>query len=607
MGSFLALALPAAAAETIEAESVESFFDRAIPTALDEFGIPGATVSVVHDGKPVFVDAYGMADLERGLPFDAGSTLVRIASITKTFTWTAIMQLAERGLVDLDTDVNSYLDSVQVPAAWGAPVTLRHLMTHTAGFEDRTIELAARTPDDLIPLNEYLARTMPQRILPPGVMTAYSNFGAGLAGQIVADVTGMPYEDYISAHILEPLDMSHTVAVEPVPTLSEVDMARSYSTVDGELVVHPTDLDLLPPDGVISSTAEDMSHYMLAHLEGGTYQGASILETDSLERMHEDAFVPSPGVDGWTLGFKVRTLEGHRAVMHDGSWEEFLSAMVLVPDADLGVFVAFNGDRGLEALPVVLEEFFARFLESQQRPTPSPTETVDANHVEIDGFYRPTRSSESTVSKLLTLVGSTRATLADDGSLHFSGRDWYPIATGVYEDLSTSDRLAVVAGDDTEVFLATDWAAYQRLPLSDTLPFNLVVLAVFGLVAIATTMATVVGWAIQRARSRRLDTPSGRRWAVAAAVCGLVFVALLAATLFSDTSEFLYGVPLGFQIVMLLPFAFLALAVITAARMASGWSDGVRVRTIAADVLILAGFVALTWFLFNWNLVGFHF
>jgi CubicO group peptidase (beta-lactamase class C family) len=365
--TLLPMAIPASAEGPQDQGSVESFFDQHIPDALDEWEIPGATVSVVRGNQVLFRGGYGMSDLERRIAFDPDRTLVRIASITKTFTWTSIMQLQERGSVDLDADVNDYLDNVEVPDTFEAPVTLRSLMTHTSGFEDRTIGLATRTPEEMIPLEQYLMENMPERVRPPGVMTSYSNFGAGLAGQVVSDVSGMSYQDYIEANILTPLDMNHTAVVEPLPAELAPDMARSYRKVDGALEAKPTDYDALPPDGVISTTAGDMAKYMMALLAGTQHQDTPILRSATAELMFNDAFVPASGLDGWTLGFKEWTLGGHRAVMHDGGWEEFVSAMILFPDSDLGLFIAFNGEGGAEAMAEVVSDFVAQFLTSEER------------------------------------------------------------------------------------------------------------------------------------------------------------------------------------------------------------------------------------------------
>ncbi|WP_433789194.1 serine hydrolase domain-containing protein [Actinoplanes sp. CA-252034] len=197
--------------------ALAEFFDGNLPGQLTADRVPGAVVSVAAGGTTAFTKGYGLADTERAVAFDATRSLVRIASISKLFTWTAVMQQVEAGRLDLDTDVNRYLTGFRVPDAYARPVTLRHLMSHTAGFEDVITGTGARDAADVPPLGRYLADHMPARIRPPGEISAYSNYGAALAGHIVSEVSGEPYDEYVQRHLLGPLGMTRSTAAEPVP------------------------------------------------------------------------------------------------------------------------------------------------------------------------------------------------------------------------------------------------------------------------------------------------------------------------------------------------------------------------------------------------------
>jgi CubicO group peptidase (beta-lactamase class C family) len=177
-----------------DAAELEAFFDEILVEQMQSYHVPGVTVSVVKDGELFFAKGYGYANLEQRLPVDPETSLFRIASITKLFTWTAVMQQVEQGQLDLNADVNAYLTAFQVPDTYPEPITLAHLMAHTAGFEDQGIGTGARTKQDVPPLGEYLARHLPTRVRPPGLISAYSNHGAALAGYIVAEVSGIPYD-----------------------------------------------------------------------------------------------------------------------------------------------------------------------------------------------------------------------------------------------------------------------------------------------------------------------------------------------------------------------------------------------------------------------------
>src|SRR5829696_5980646 len=195
---------------------LEAFLDKELGREMEKHHIAGAAVSVVKDGELFFAKGYGYADLENKIPVDPERTVFRIGSVGKLFTWTAVMQLAEQGKLDLDADVNTYLD-FRIPDTYPQSITLKHLMTHTSGFEDRLRGSVVSDTDDLEPTREWLISNMPARVRPPGDIAGYSNYNAMLAGYIVARVSGEPYDQYIQEHILNPLGMVHTTAKPSMP------------------------------------------------------------------------------------------------------------------------------------------------------------------------------------------------------------------------------------------------------------------------------------------------------------------------------------------------------------------------------------------------------
>jgi CubicO group peptidase (beta-lactamase class C family) len=170
----------------------------------------GAAVAVVQAEKILYLWGFGKADLARNDAVSAQESLFRTGSISKLVTWTAVMQLIEQGKLDLHSDINRYLDAFQVPATYPAPITLAHLLTHTAGFEDRGFGFYARSERDRVPPSTFLAERMPARIFRPGEVSAYSNYGAALAGYLVERAAGVPFEAYVDTQILAPLRMSNS-------------------------------------------------------------------------------------------------------------------------------------------------------------------------------------------------------------------------------------------------------------------------------------------------------------------------------------------------------------------------------------------------------------
>ncbi|SHN20355.1 serine hydrolase domain-containing protein [Cryptosporangium aurantiacum] len=596
----LAVARPAAAAPPscvpATAASAADYFNRTVPGKLARDDVPGAVVSVVSGTQTVFTRGYGESDVAGGVPMSADESLVRIASITKLFTATAVMQQVEAGRLDLDADVNTYLKTFRIPRTYPEPVRLRDLLNHTAGFEDRIIGTGARTAEDVVPLGEYLADNVPARIRPPGVVSAYSNYGAALAGYLVTLVSGEPYDRYIQRHILTPLAMAHTTASEPVPR--GLKLARSYGD-DGDVV--PFTFDQLTPDGAISATASDMARFAIAHLN----QGRGILSPATTATMHTRSFSADPRLGGYAHGFIDRTVNGHRVLMHDGSWEGFGSALLLVPDCRVAVFFSLNSSAGFEVLGEVVEGFLDRFAPGSAGPSTSGPRAEPPQA----GFYAPTRRNASGVEKLLTLLGPARLRVESDGTLRFRNKTWTPSGDGSYRN--EDDHLVAVSGSDGVRYVGTDGPTFELLGRTQTLPFNLGVLLVFAVAALSALVVPIVGG--YRLARRRAARPGTRRtWrvsrglAASAALLGLAFLIGLAASLFGDTSAYLYGAPLSFRLLFCLPLVAFALAAGAVGCTVVGWR-GAGVLSRVHQVVLLVGIGALTWFCWQWNLIGWQF
>jgi CubicO group peptidase (beta-lactamase class C family) len=604
---------PAAAAPTLNCGAVTptglaGFFDDEMPRLLRQGRVPGAVVSVVSGDTTAFAKGYGSADVEHQVPMDASRSLVRVASISKLFTWTAVMQQVEAGRLDLDADVNTYLKSFRIPATFSRPVTLRDLMDHTAGFEDFIIGTAAHRAADVPPLGDYLAGHLPARIRPPGEISAYSNYGAALAGYVVAQVSGEPYDGYVQRHLLDPLGMAHSTAAQPVPAGLAADLARSY---DSEGHPMPFMVDPMAPDGSVTTTATDMATFMTAHLNGGRYGTASILTPATTAQMHNRSFAADPRLGGYAHGFMDRTIAGHRVLMHDGGWEGFRSVLMLVPGCDLGLFLSMNGTSAADVAGPFTDDFFHRFLPA---PTGVPAAVGTAHAAPatpLAGFYQSTRHNESTVEKVASLLDSSRLTVRADGTVHFNGKDWAPRGDGLYATADGRDRLVSLAGSDGRRYLATDGPAYELVPRYRTLPFNLLILLVLGLPTLGL-LALPVAWLVRRLTRR--PTGATTRWRVAralaagAAVLGVAFLVGLTATLAGDTDEFLYRVPVGFRLLLGVPLVALGLAAAATVLTVLAWRrSGAGVAARVHQVTLITGMAALAWFLWQWNLIGWQY
>ncbi len=297
--------------------------------------IPGLVLSVVADGKLVAARGYGAAQLDPWRAVDPERTVFRVASVSKVVTATAVMQLVEQRRLDLNRDVNAYLTRFQLPARHG-PITLHHLLTHTAGFDERLTGMAARSPAEQDPLGFYLARAMPPTFIAPGRVLSYSNHGVALAGLLVEEVSGRPFADYVRENILEPLDMrssGFTLSID-----AQRERAVAYELAGEELRALPFDVLQIPPAGGFATTGTDMARFLIAHLQGGAFEGARILDAATVERMHAPQFRQHPDTSGWAYGFwEDRTASG-RALLHNGGGAGYRALALSASRVRLRVF-----------------------------------------------------------------------------------------------------------------------------------------------------------------------------------------------------------------------------------------------------------------------------
>lgn len=410
----------------LTAQDAEAWLDGFLPYAVQRGDVAGATVSIVKDGQLLLEKGYGFSDEAKRAPVDPKVTMFRPGSVSKLFTWTAVMQQVQAGKLNLDADINTYLD-FKIPPYHGQPVTLRNLLTHTPGFEEAVKGLITEDPKKIISLEQALKRWTPTRIFAPGTTPAYSNYGAALAGYIVQRVSGETFDDYIDHHIFKPLDMNHSSFHQPLQAALTPDMSKGYKTAGGK----PGGYEYIPlgPAGSLASTADDMSRFMIAHLQDGHYGSAEILSPAVAHEMHDTPLTIIPGLHRMLLGFYEQDINGHRVIAHAGDTEYFHSYLFLYPDDHVGVFVSFNSPGKQGAAGVIRNQLFDEFADRYMpRTAPAPEGQVDAAtaaaHAKMmAGLYQNSRRSESSFLKLFYFLSQTTVTANSDGTISVKGLD----------------------------------------------------------------------------------------------------------------------------------------------------------------------------------------
>lgn len=535
-------AVPAAAAPSARAltsTDLNAFFDGLVPYAIERADIAGAVVTVVKDGKIIFAKGYGNANIAKRAPVIPDETMFRIGSVSKLFTWTSVMQLVEAGKLNLDRDVNDYLDFT-IPPKYGQPITLRDLMTHTAGFSEVIRDLFVSHPSQLYPLRQYLSEHMPDRMFPPGKIIAYSNYGAALAGYIVQRVSGEPYATYVQGHILTPLGMTHSTFVQPLPASLAPYMAQGYTNASA---AKPSPFELVEaaPAGSGSSTGTDMARFMLAYLDGGTYNGHRILKPSTIKEMWTLQVAPAPGMNGYDLGFYQENRNGQMIVGHAGDTEVFHTDLHLLPRQHVGVFMSFNSAGDAGAAEMVRVAIFRAFLDRYFPYTPPVERTISdpqRDAARVAGWYESSRR-DSRALLLFYAMAQSMVNALPDGRIEVHGAlmnglagnaiRWREVGPLYYRQVGGQAHLKFVADAQGNIL---SWTSDQMIPVEieqrvdglrtwGSLKLWLTLLFVLLLLSLIIGVGT---WIARWRLGIKLQLSRGQRWIRAAARLGALIL-----------------------------------------------------------------------------------
>jgi CubicO group peptidase (beta-lactamase class C family) len=601
---------------------LETWLDGLIPYSLQTGDVAGAVVVVVKDGQVLLQKGYGYADVAAKKPVDPQRTLFRAGSVAKLVTDTAVMQQVELGKLDLDADINTYLD-FRVPDAFGKPVTLRNLMNHTAGFEELLRGLMQSDPKAYKGIDEYLRETKPVRMFPPGEAPSYCNYCLTLAAYIVQRVSGEAFDDYLDRRIFQPLNMQRSTFRQPLPDQFAGEMSKGYSVASSE----PRYYELAgpAPAGSLAITGADMARFMIAHLqvESG---GSTLLRPETARLMHTSMFRAAPPTQGNSLGFFERNRNGRRIIGHGGDTQYFHSDLLLFPDDNVGLFMSFNSAGRNGAVYRLRSALFEMFTD-RYFPAPAPQEPTTATAVEhareVAGLYASSRRAKTSFSAVVTLLGQARVVAKDDGTLvipELTGLNgqpkvWREVAPYVWREVGGQERLAAKIENGRVRFLGFDEAGgievLQPVSLMESSAWILPALVV----AIAVLLLTVIYWPVAALIRRRYGAAFalvGRqalayRLARVAAIVSLVFLlgwALIIQTGMSDLAAFggrMDGWIMLFQLLGLVGLIGAGVAIWNAWL---AWRGSAKWWSKAWSVALATACVLIVWFGFAFNLIG---
>lgn len=614
-----------AGAPALTREDVEAWLDGFLPYALAAGDVAGAVVVVVKDGEVLLQKGYGHADLAEGTPVDPEKTLFRPGSVSKLFTWTAVMQLVEQGKLDLDADLNEYID-FPIPPRDGKPMTLRQVMTHTTGLEEQIRGLITADPAQITPLGDALKHWVPERIHVPGTTPAYSNYATALAGYIVERVSGMSFDDYVERNIFQPLGMESSSFRQPLPPELLARMSKAYARAsEGE--AKPYEFISLAPAGSLAASGADMARFMIAHLQEGESGEARILGADTARQMHTTGQASVGPLNRMMLGFYETSVNGHFAISHGGDTQWFHSNLELFPDDGVGVFVSMNSSGRDGATGQIRGALSRGFADRYFPAAPSQAGRVAEDEArlhaqQIAGTYTSSRRPDTTFLSLANLLGPIKVVANEDGTISVTAalspagvpKKWREVEPYLWQDTAGADRLAadVVDGKVTR-FSMEPYApimVFQRLSTWQSLALPLMV------ASLAVLLLTVVAWPVSALVRRYYGVPYRLQGADARAhrlvriasllvllaaggVLGLVVAMLSKLELTSAGSDGL--------IIALRLFATVAMPLGTAIALWNAWHVLRRRRLLAKlwALLLALACLFLLWLGFAHHLFGF--
>jgi CubicO group peptidase (beta-lactamase class C family) len=606
--------------QNMDTNNLKVWIDAQFAEGMDSFNIPGATFILMQGDSILHMNGYGIADIETNTPVNNEFSIFGIASISKTFVGTAIMQLFEEGKVQLDQDINKYLKSFQIEYKFGEPISLKHLLTHTAGFDERNIGTAVRTEKNVISLAQYLKKRMPPQIRPAGEALTYSNHGYALLGLIVEEVSGLPFDEYVRKRILKPLGMNSSGFMRQ----SELrkNYVTSYLQKDSLLIPYKLDFPLYYPAGSFSSTASDMAHYISMYLNNGSFHGAQILDSTTVVQMHKTAFKHyEEAENGWLLGFYEYRWNGLKIITHGGDIQGFASELMLIPEKNIGLFLCVNASSITDSKSRIFISSFINKLWSRLMPDVLVEKENSKIIQEIgsvaeplatfSGTYRYTRYAQTTLDKLAVLIGfapeveilTKGDTLEivewNDKLIPVSDLTFYSTTYKPYRGFGRNNK------GEIAYFFPGGTSSYHKLNWYEPVKFQIYWVGSIVLILLISIIVSVM----RKLFVRNKKSHSIKKIIFPIALLIILFLAFLVYVLIkTDPQEFSYGIPLLIKIILVLPFLFIPLELFSVWLLIKVWraKELGTFDLIYQSIIVVAALAFIPWLMY-WNLIGFNY
>jgi CubicO group peptidase (beta-lactamase class C family) len=598
---------------------IQAFCDGLLSGLMSEHQIPGAVLVVVREDETLYSQGFGYSDLQEKTKVDPDSSLFRIGSISKVFIWTAVMQLYQKGILDLNADINQYLGDFSLKKKDGQRITLKNLMSHSAGFEDRVLGVFGEDEKTLLPLGELLSKEMPAQVRPPNSHVSYSNHGSALAALIVEKVSGVDFHTYVEENILSPLGMDQSTFKQPVPERLQPFLANGYSSTS-DPNPKPFEYIRVSPAGAVSSSGSDMAKLMKAFLGEGNFNGVSILDTTTFREMVQPAFTQHTSINPMLHGLLDLSRNQYRVYGHFGDTFWFHSMMVLIPEEKMGIYLSLNGAKGGLTYLSFFEQFMNAFFPENE---PLPIQEIDLSDGYFDplaGDYKMNRYSRSDLTKIMSLFLRFKVEKESNQYLRiespFGSFLYEPRDSLVFRKQGGSDQIAFGKNDQGKIsYLYADlmpMLALEKAPWYESQSLHL---SIF-LISLLANFFILWFWPmVFLSRRRFYPTDPNRRYlplsskflAWVNALLFLIFVIGLSVIL-SDPFSVAVVIPNSLKVLLILPILFSAISLMMFIHSLKIFEiSAITWRTKIFYFLLVIINLSVVLQMFYWNLLGWQY
>ena len=560
---------------------LEAFLEGVVRAQMEAFHSPGAAVVVVREGRVVLSRGWGLADPAKGRPFDPEKSVCQAGSISKTVTDVALLQLHDRGLLDLKADIRNYLGGFKLKTEYPQPISAANLMTHTAGFELRVDGVLARAPEEALPLERWVAENRRAQVRPPGVLTAYNNFDHTLAGLLVEKITGQPFADYAEENILTPLGMKSSSYRQPVPQDLAERMVRGHVYKKGRLRPVPQGVVQITPSAGLTASPLDLAGFMIALLQEGRLGQKRVLREPTARMMLESQYDLEGRPGGLTYGFNEVFFGEKRIVYHGGLISGVYNIMLFIPEEEVGLLLVYNSESAFwgifDFIPLFLEYFYP-----EQVGTTRPEPLTPAEFHRFQGYYLPSSLKGSSFEPLLIPMGAARLSPTGQGTM-LARWDWQTrpmevVRTGeaVFQQTDGLRKIEFLKdrADRPQgfYFFARPTVTFERMSWYETPPFMLLMVGFNGIVFLAVPLVWFLS--LRPAKARTAGRTLSR--AGLAAVLGSVAYLVMAVGIIDalrDVYELAYGYGPLLRLGLKMPYLGAASALACLVLMVKAWRE----------------------------------